>query len=483
MANLPGGQPVLDHDKIVRAPDPRIRGDVPAEASPIQSANQTLEKVSLTLNRAGTHRGNPILAGLAGRVQIPLATLDILTGLFVFTDRADPKGNLIDQVSGGPAGLRTLDLVMVDGQISVGTPATGPRRNYIRQVSASGIFERTFWVQSKDFNTVQLNGTPALDPDTLAPVAITVTQPNVVDPFITLVADFFVAWADEFHVEHRSENLNLTPGYAKAYGGSLFVSVFDTNPTPAVEGVGVEVNPYTEVLIAQQKKVEVQNTVGLKRFTFRFRAKQGSPYFVDCPVEVNVVAVVAPVCNPPVENGGPLPPTHTDTEWIPPQEPPVQVIDIPWSDLGGGELVPYSVEGVTPIANLSPLTEPILVFTIQAQVIGANPTVLVRRWCFVAEGTAKASVDIVFDSQKEYIPFLVAGATKPTQGAPYLPAQAYRISFSDSIESLAQIVIYEISIKEGTLVSIGETFFGPGLALIASFIKQGTGVAAPTPPS
>lgn len=489
MANLPGGQPVLDHDKMVRANDPRVREFVPAIAAPIQSANQTLEKVSITLNRAGTHKGNPILAGLAGRVQIPLATTDILTGLFVFTDRADPKGNLVHLVSGGPAGLRTFDLPMVEGFVSVGSPATGPRRNYLRQVSQEGKFERTFWVQSKDFNTVQLNGLPALDPDTLAPVAITVKRPNTVDAWIDVVADFFVAWADEFHVEHRSNNPNLDPGFAKAYGGSLVVSVFDTNPTPAEEGVGVEVNPYTEVLIAQQKKVQVQNTVGLKRFTFRFRAKVGSPFFVDCPVEVLVIEDDPCVCDPPTEANPPPdeeePCVPPPIDYIPPTDPPtISPPEMVWSDSGLG-LVPYSIEGVTPEQGIvtETLSEPVLVITVQGQAAGGSPTIRVRRWTFMPDIEAHDSVKLVFVNELEFIPLLVDGATCPTNDPPYQPADAYRIAFSRTQELIASIVFYEVFVDDGGLWSKAAAVLGPGMGQLAEFMIPGSGSTTPTAPT
>lgn len=483
MTELRGDQPALDHKRISRTTDPRQGALSPADASPIQSANQTREKVALPLNRAGTHPGNPILAGLAMRVVIPLDSNDVLTGLFVFTDRADPKGNLVGFVSEGPRGLHEFDLPFVEGHVSIGSPVTGAKRNYIRQESRAGTFERTFWVQSKDFNVVQMNGLPALVPVTLVPDPLQLVQPNVVDPWIDVVVDFMVGWADEFHVEHRSENANLTPGFAKAYGGARTVSVFDTNPAPGQEGVGTEVNPYTEQLIAQTKKVQVENTVGLKRFTFRFRAKQGSGYFVDCPVEVNVTSAVCPPADPPVDsdNGGPE--VYQNPSYIPPQTPPHTPVDIPGSDLGGGELVPYSVVGKTPFTWTDILEEPVMILQIQAQAAGANPTIVLRRWALVPSTAAHDGVALVFFDQKEYTPLVVPGATKPTHGAPYQPAATYRIGLSVSQEMNDHIGIYNIALKDGDFTSRFVPMFGPSIADIASLLLAGTGVSDPPVPT
>jgi len=482
---------VLDHDRIFRVNDPRNRAATPAVAAPVQSGNQTLEKVSLLLNGAGGDPGNPILAGLALRDIIPLATGDHLTGLFVFTDRADPKANLVGQVSGGPAGLKIFDLVLVDGQVAVGSPATGAIRNYIQQDSISGTFLRTFWVQSKDFRTVQLNGLPALDPSDLSPVQITVQQINTSDPFIDVLSDFFVSWADEFSVEHRAENANLDPGFAKAYGGVKFVSVFDTNPTPAVEGVGVEVSAFTELLISQQTKVLVQNTTGLKRFTFRFRAKQGSPYFVDCPVEVLVVAKDPCTCDPPTEEDPPPeedePCVEPPVDYIPPLDPPsLTPPDTVWSDPGGGlPIVPYSIEGVTPEQGIVTtfLKEPQLTVTIQAQSVGTNPVIKVRRYVFTGDAAAHDSVKLVFLSEKTYIPLVVDGASCPTHSTPYNPAQALRIAFSRTQEILDGVVQFIVWVEDDGLASKPSAIFGPALANLSAFMQPGTGKTAPTAPT
>ena len=345
-------------------------------------------------------------------------------------------------------------------------------------------------MQSKDFNVVQLNGLPALSPTDLSPVAIQLVQPNAVDPWFDVVADFMVGWADEFHVEHRSENQNLTPGFAKAYGGALTVSVFDTNPTPAQEGVGTEVNPFVEQLIGQTKKVQVENTVGLKRFTFRFRAKQGSGYFVDCPVEVNVTATACPPCDPPEEADPPPdedePCVYFNPAYIPPSVPGEQILlngGIAGSDPGGGEpLVPYSLEGISPVQYTAPLVEPIYSITIQGQAVGANPTILVRRWTFSSDTTAQNNLKLTFVDEKEYIPFLVSGATCPTNAAPYTAAQAYRIGLSVSQETVDNIILYEIFIKDGELVSKPQAMLGPGLNAASFQIMPGVGIDRPTLP-
>jgi len=492
MANLADGFPIVDHDRIFRAVDPRIPGFAPGVAAPVQSGNQTLEKVALSLNGAGTLPGNPILAGLAMRVDIPLGSGDSLTGLFIFTDRADPKGNLVDQVSGGPAGLVTFDMPIVEGNISVGSPATGAIRNYIRQESLSGIMERTFWVQSKDFNAVQLNSLPALDPITLAPVPITVKRPNTVDPFIDVAVDFFVAWSDEFHVKHRSNNLNLTPGFSKSYGGAAWVSVFDTNPTPAQEGVGTEVSPYTNVNISNQKKVQVENSVGLKRGTFRFRANSGSPYFVDCPFEVNVIEDTPPVCDPPTTSNPPPPddpPPCVDppVDYIPPLDPPSTTpVDTVWSDPGGGlSLVPYSLEGVTPEQGVVTefLKEPQLTITVQSQSTGGSPLVHVRRYTFMGDAAAHDSIKTVLVDEKIFIPLVVSGATCPTNDPPYNTAEALRVAFSVSQELAAGIIWYEVFVVDGGLSSKASSMFGPAIANLSAFMQPGTGKTAPTAPT
>lgn len=481
MARQHRGQvPAIDHKRITRATDERLRGFIPALNIPVEGANATLDKISGTLNRAGSSAANPILSGLGVRRTIILNSSDRLRSVHLFRDGASMGPNLIREAGSGGDGLRILDFVAGAGRTVSGNPSSGALKNFIRWVSTRGTIQKEFYVKSIDYDVVALNGLPALDPTTLLKVCIDVIQLDPGLPWIDVVIDFFVSWNDEFQVLHNAKNPHLDPGFLKSYGGSLFVSMFETG---ALEGQGTSVNPVTQEPIKDQHKVEVENTVGQKDFTCRFRSKKDSPYWVDVDVCVNVLALVCPPGNPPTTEDPPLEPPTTTIDYLPPQDPPITPTDIPCSDIGGGDIVPYSVEGIDPETWEDPVTTDIDVITVQGQTTGAVPKVVVLRYAVVGDLGSPGGIKYGLLSEKKYTPLVVSGATTPTLGSPFQAAQAYRISFRHGEEVLDQVVAYVVYLEDGSLKSAGATLPGPAIEMMAAFLQSATGRLDTTSPT
>ena len=482
MPDQPAGRiAVIPHDRIARATQERIRGPVPALSIPVEGANQVRDKPGVTLNRAGTNPRNPILKGLGHRITTILGQGVTLKAVYIYQRAAALGRSLLGITNNTAPGAHFIDVVAGAGSTQSGSPATGSVKNFIRFVTNRGVIEKEFWIKSQDYDVVALNGTPALDSVTLLKVCKDVAQIETASPWLDVTIDYMVSWNDEFQALHRSGNPNIEPGFLKSYGGALFVSLFDTST--ATEGVGVQVNPVTQAEVKDQHVVQVQNTAGIKNFTVRFRSAKDSPFFVDIDVCVNVLVLVCDPGDPPVDGPPPGPPPAPPTlDYLPPQDPPITPTDIPCSDLGGGEIVPYSVVGITPSTWTDPVTVSIDVLTFQAQSIAA-PEFVVRRYSVVTDPLAAVGFQYTFLNQKKYTPLIVSGATKPTEGAPYPAAQAYRIAFSHAQEVLDNVMLYEVYLKDGDLYSQPAAFPGPGTLALGAFISAGSGRPDTTPPT
>jgi hypothetical protein len=407
-----GGQPTPDHARIHRAGEPRLRHPIPALVNAVENANLVVNKQAGTLNRGGSHPGNPILSGLGVRAQLGIGTADRLLGVYLFQDRGQLGNNLISQVAHGPL-FATLDFQAGSGQTVAGTPATGAKKNFLRWQTKAGAAEREFWIKSYDYDVVAVKQLPCLDPETLDPVEIEAEIMNPGNPWLDLPIDFMVSWNDEFQVLHRRADGDEEVGFLKAYGGAKFVSFFDT--TPGTEGVGVEVNPVTQDVIYNRHKIQVQNTVGLKEITVRFRSKEGSLYFVDVNILVRVVDQEETCVKPSVEGctalylkaGTALPAGLPNA----PSVPDVQV-----------------TEGTED----EPLDQDLLFVTIRSATAGGAPKLRVRKWKYVQSAAALAgAVMVQVGNDEDYLP-LSSGSSTPDEDPPYQAPKRLTVAFSVS---------------------------------------------------
>ena len=286
-----GQVPAPDHSRIRRATQPRLRQPIPAINHAVENANVVLNKVALTVNRAGSNPSNPILAGLAANIEVNLGIHDSLRGVFLYQDLPTPGPNLRAQATSFGPGIYGLEFVAGQGQTITGDQTIGAQKNFLRVKSAFGSFEREFWVKDYDPDVVAVNGQQALDTITLEPVAIDVPQVSSGAPLVQANIDFMVSWNDEFQALHNAENQYLDPGFLKSYGGAAFVSLFQTGMG---EGSGTEVVAVTQQPIMDMHTLELQNTGGLKHVTARFRSKLDSASYVDVPFLCNVIPL--PTC-------------------------------------------------------------------------------------------------------------------------------------------------------------------------------------------
>ena len=427
-----GQVPAPDHARIHRADEARLRHPIPALNTAVENANVTLDKVALLLNRAGSNPRNPMLAGLGLRVEMPIGSGDSPRGAWLFQDRANMGANLKEQLLTLGPGIFGLDVVLGAGLTLAGSPATGARKNFVRLQTAFGTFEREFWIKTKDADIVGLNGQPALDPITLAPVARTVSIVDATAPWLDVTIDFFMSWNDEFGLLHNAENPALDPGAAKPYGGSKFVSFFDTST--ATEGVGVQVNPVTQDEVSARHKIQVQNTAGLKQITVRFRSKMDSPYLVDVPILINVVALSCPACEPPVIE-------PCEAVYVRAGTPIVE--NTPKS--------PSQVGVPTVYGNIGELaTEDLLVVAVRGQFKASNPRVRVRTWSamhVVERLTGIRFVPAVADVT--YIPIGTVSSAAPHLPPPYSSAKIYTIALSVAALRSNNVAFIEVMLQEG----------------------------------
>lgn len=425
-----GQTPALDFSRVHRADEARLRQPIPALNAALENANQTIDKVAATLNRGGSSPRNPILSGLGGQFQAHVSTLDGLRGVFVFQDRANIGSNLKGAATILAPGVFGLNHVYGAGQSIAGSPVTGARKNFLRVQSAFGTVEKEFWVKTKDADIVALTGVPVLDPGTLLPVVLDYFIVDASRPWIQIPIDFFVSWNDEFQVLHNAKNPFLDPGFLKAYGGSKFVSFFDT--TPGTEGVGVKVNPVTQAPIEDQHLIEVQNTAGLKQITVRFRSKMGSPYFVDCPVIVNVIQPPVTDCNPPVMG---------------PPEPCTAVLLLFGTPLPANTPAVPSVPAVPTVAGTPavPVAQDLLIVTVRAAVVSSSAVLRIRKWKWVASAVDLSGARLEIVSELDLIPLVSTSAT-PAPGLPYLAPKRYTVAFARIQDQADLVAFYTVEV-------------------------------------
>lgn len=435
-----GRAPFPDHRRVHRATEPRTRGLAPALYNPIENGNQVENAVSLLLNRAGSHPGNPILAGLGMELSMALGQGDDLKGIYLFQRFSQLGNNLRQQATLQAPGVYGLTLLVGSGQTVAGTPAAGPKKNYVRVHTTKGSFEKEFWAQEFEHDVVTLNGEAALDPESMEPVEVTAEIVDGSREWLEVRTDFMVSWGDEFHHLHRATDPEPEQGYAKAYGGAKWVSFFDT--TPGTEGVGTQVNPITQVAVHSRRTIQVQNTVGLKAITARFRAKQGSPYFVDVPLLIRVVdqdeVCLAPVTQPCTDlyvKAGSSTPAGLPSEA---SEPLVQVVPGP--------------DGT--------VEQELLYITIRGATVGGAPKLRIRRWALNASGPALMGARLVQMDDVDYLPLIQSAGTPETE-APYGAAKRYTVALSVAQLSADNVAFIEAVLVDGTKPGMPVAVLGP----------------------
>ena len=254
--------PVADHERIHHSNEPRLRGLAPALFTPLENADQVLNKQVVTINRAGSDTLNPELKGLGQRFTFTTGQVDRLRSVFIFQDRRALGPNLIASVASAAPGVFTLDTVIGAG-ISKAGPSLGlAKRNFIRWQGSFGTNEKEFYAKDKDPDVIIVNGKRVLD-DNFLPTALQVSKVDASFPFITAEIDFFPSWNDAFHVQHNAKNPLLDPGFLKAYGGAKFVSFFDTTlPIPATRFSKVLDEPYGPGAVTFNSTQAVAGLVG-----------------------------------------------------------------------------------------------------------------------------------------------------------------------------------------------------------------------------
>jgi hypothetical protein len=436
-----GSVPFPDHRRVHRAEDPRLRGLVPALRDPVENGNSVVNAVALTLNRAGSHRRNPILAGLGLELSIPLGLGDDLKGIFLFQRPGKPGSNLKAQATLQAPGIHGFELMVGSGQTVAGTAESGPVRNYVRIQTARGSYEREFWAQEHEADVVTLNGEAALDPVTLEPVEVVAEIVDDSRDWLEVRTDFMVGWSDEFGVLHRRSSDDEEAGFKKAYGGAAFVSFFDA--TPGTEGVGVQVNPLNQVAIENRRVIQIENTVGLKSLTARFRSKQDSLYFVDVPILIRVVdqdeVCMAPEIMPCVDlfvKAGQATPEGLPSSA---SEPMVQVVP------GPEDTVDQSL----------------LFVTIRGATVGGSPKMRIRRWSSTPSSAALTGARKVQMDDVDYLP-LIQSSSSPEVEEPYGDPHRYTIALSVAQLKADNVESFDVVLVDGTKPSMPVSVYGPG---------------------
>ncbi|MGH9461074.1 MAG: hypothetical protein ACRD5D_00570 [Candidatus Polarisedimenticolia bacterium] len=454
-----GQVPNPDYRRIVRADEPRLRQPIPVLSTPLQNANLVANKVAVTLARAGSGRDNPILEGLGVRVQIDMSPGEVLQGLWLFRDHGNIGANLIAQVA--VAGLRaTFDFMAgAGGETESGDGATGARKNFVRYQTSGGSVEKDFWIKHYDKDVVTLNGEAALD-DTLDPVEVVVPIVDASRPWLDVPVDFFASWNDEFHILHRRSDEDVEAGFLKAYGGAVVVSFFDTSTDD--EGVGVQVNPLTQVELRNRRKIQVQNTAGLKEITARFRSKADSSFAVDVPLLIRVVA-------PPVESCV-VPLSERCTDLYLPKDTIIPE-GLPGEPSDPEETPVPAEEGAKAEIDL-------LALTIRGATVGANPLIRVRKLAWVQSATALAGARLVeIGDDVDYIP-LVEGSSSPDVDPPFLSAKRFTIVLSVQALEAENVAFLSLMVIDGDHISMPITVPGPEARAIM-FMPPGTGGGGP----
>lgn len=445
-----GRPPVPDYQRIHRATEPRLRGPVPALNVPLENANATLDKVIYTMNRGGSNARNPLLSGLGTRMVIHVGSSDELMGVWLFRDRASLGANLRSSLVNLGQGIYGLPHLLGSGLSVAGDKDTGARKNYVRVQTRGGAFEREFWVKEYEADIIACNGKNALDTETLEPIPIALSTADAgEDGWIAVDIDYFVSWNDEFQKMHNGGNPYLNPGFLKAYGGSAFVSHFQTGED---EGEGTEILPVTQAVINDQHTIKVEATVGTKHATVRFRSKQDSAYFVDVDILFTVTEPGDPevICNPPYQENPwfvfiPPPPP------IPPDDPPYTP-DTPSTPTDDPNIIPDPTTFHPDPTITNPPTTSVArgVITLDGQKPTGGTQVLVKvvRWTLQNNNYYLGGARTVLSSRKYYNPAVTDMQQSGAQGAPYEQRQKYTICLDFSADFTAQVVSYTVSLYQ-----------------------------------
>lgn len=449
-----GSVPFPDHRRIHRASDPRLRGLSPALREPVENGNAVVNAVALTLNRAGSHRRNPILAGLGLELSIPLGMGDDLKGIFVFQKRSRLGSNVKAQATLQAPGVFGFKFMVGSGHSVAGTAAAGPVLNYVRVQTARGSYEKEFWAQGPEGDIVTLNGEAALDPESLEAVEIVAEIVDGSRPWLEVRTDFMVGWSDEFGVLHRRGTDDVEAGFKKAYGGAAFVSFFDDGEDPE-EGVGVQVNPLNQVPIENRRTIQVQNTVGLKSLKARFRSKQGSPYFVDVPIRIRVV--------------------DQDEVCLAPQTMPC--VDL-FVKAGSATPAGLPSSASVPMVQVVPgpaatVNQDLLYITIRGATVGGAPKMRIRRWSLTPSPAALMGARTVHLDDVDYLP-LIQHSGLPVVSEPYGDPHRYTVALSVAQLKADDVSSMDVTLVDGTKPGMPIQILGP-MARELGFMPIGSG--------
>lgn len=442
-----------DYRRVTTARDKKTKGLVPAMQNPAENANQVLERQVITLNRAGTDPGNPVLGGLGFHVTLPIGIGQTLTGLFVFTDPKDGHGsNLASQATVEAPGVAGYEFLVGSGQSKAGSPETGAVRNFLRAQTKKGGWERQFYAKTMDNDIVTLNGEAALDPETMDPVEIVAEIVDGSRDWLDIRTDFFVSWNDAFQVLNQRNDADATAGFKKANGGALVVSFFDTDP--GTEGVGVQVNPLNQVDINGRRTIQIENTEGLKEITARFRSKIDSSYFVDVPILIQVVDN-AETCHPPLA------------------EPCTELFLKAGDETREGLPSEASVPGVQVVAGPDEtISTDLIIVTILGAMVGGTPILRVRKLGWTPSAAAVAGARLVqIGDDEDYLP-LVQDASIPVTAPPYGDPHRYTVAFSRLALVGEGVSILQCQLIDGEKPSMAVNVTGP-VARSIQFMPEG----------
>lgn len=449
-----GGLPIPEYRRTTRVSDPKLRGFIPALSLPAENANHTVSKIVATLNRAGTSARNPQLSGLASKLTFRVEPRDRLLGVYIYQDRREMGANLVDQCLNLGPGIFSLNYVIGAGQVVAGDPETGAVQNFIRIETRGGATERMFYAKSYDHDIVNVEGQNCLD-GSLDPVEIVVQMVDASRDWIDCTIDFMVSWSDEFQVLHNRNAVDQELGNLKAYGGAKFVSFFETD---AAEGEGTEVNPVTQEVIENQHTLQVENTVGTKHVTVRFRSKQDSLYYVDIDILIEVIAEPDCDCNTPLSErcGEEL--------------------------LLSGTALPTGLQSTPSVANVQDvagtpgeaISADLFYLALHGNVAGATIKMVVERYGAVASAQDLAGFIWEKISTTEYLP-LVANADVPEADPPYLGPKQYTVCFNKVVEKNLGVGLYIAYLTDGEHPSKPVPFPGPDARNIQYFPTGETG--------
>lgn len=447
------GQHRIPFERIRRAGSPGLLQPIPVLQDPIDNANILLNKQIVTMNRAGSNRGNPMLRGLGLQLTHYMDEADRVTGLNIYQDRTALGANLLSTVTlAAPfaaAQIHPLGLGISKSD-AVGV------KNFVRWTTENGATESVFFVRNFQKDIVAIAGLPALD-DLLVPVQIQVTIVDLTRAFLDVVIDFMPSWGDEFGVVHNAKSPQLDPGFKKAYGGAQFVSFFDTST--AIEGVGVQVNPVTEAVINDQHVIQVENTAGVKLITVRFRSKLTSTFFVDVPIAIEVLPPPTALCNPPV--------SELCGEML------LLKDQLLLTNLQDKASVP-AIQDVAGTPGI-PVDRDLIYLSINMAIVGGTTEIRVRKFKYIASPTDLGGVKLVqIGTDLDFLPLTTAAAT-PAPGPPYGTPVRATVAFDRLADLALQVAFYAVMGKDQQLSSDPFLFPGPSSRDICLINVGGTG--------